>query len=323
MWQPGLVRVAASREFEQLILLANPYWIATWIGAIVGRLTGKRVIFWSHGFLTPPKGIKGLVRRVFHRLAHTHLFYGRTAKQIATASGWDPARIHVIGNSLDLDRQRVARDAIDAAAIAACRKALFARPELPTVICSCRLVAEKRIDLLLRAAEMLSNLGEPINVVIIGDGPERARLQEFVRSHQLSAHFEGQCYEEARIALLTMSSDLTVCPGFVGLTAIQSMAYGVPVITNKRSGDDAPEVEAIVPGLTGDLFEEGDADDLVAVMRSWLRRPSMGHSYPNACIEIIERYWSPDSQLRVLEEAVTGVPPTECDYPAPPSSIQS
>jgi glycosyltransferase involved in cell wall biosynthesis len=120
-----------------------------------------------------------------------------------------------------------------------------------------------------------------------------------------------------------MSSDLTVCPGFVGLTAIQSMAYGVPVITNKRSGDDAPEVEAIVPGLTGDLFEEGDADDLVAVMRSWLRRPSMGHSYPNACIEIIERHWSPDSQLRVLEEAVTGVPPTECDYPAPPSSIQS
>jgi glycosyltransferase involved in cell wall biosynthesis len=159
--------------------------------------------------------------------------------------------------------------------------------------------------------------------VIIGDGPERARLQEFVRSHQLSAHFEGQCYEEARIALLTMSSDLTVCPGFVGLTAIQSMAYGVPVITNKRSGDDAPEVEAIVPGLTGDLFEEGDVDDLVAVMRSWLRRPSMSHSYRNACTEIVERYWSPDSQLRVLEEAVAGAPPCECDYPAPLRGTQS
>jgi glycosyltransferase involved in cell wall biosynthesis len=315
MWQPGLIRVAASREFDQLILLGNPYWIATWIGAVVGRLTGKRVMFWSHGFLTPPSGAKGLMRRIFFRLAEVHLFYGRSAKQNAVALGWDPTRIHVIGNSLDLDRQRAAREKVDEAAIASCRGALFARPDAPTVICSCRLQPKKRLDLLVEAAAILSQRGEPINLIIIGDGPERARLESMARSAGLHIHFEGACYDESRIALLTMASDLTVCPGFIGLTAIHSMAYGVPVITNRRSSEEAPEVESIVPGRTGDLFEDGDLEDLVGVMQVWLRRRADRPVIRAACIDMVERHWSPDSQLRAIERAVMGLPAVDGDYP--------
>lgn len=315
MWQPGLIRVAASREFDQLILLGNPYWIATWIGAIVGRLTGKRVMFWSHGFLTPPSGVKGWMRRVFFHLAHAHLFYGRGAKANAVALGWDPRRIHVIGNSLDLDRQAAARSAIDAAAISACRAGLFRRPELPTVICSCRLQPKKRLDLLVRAASILQAAGSPINVIIIGDGPERGRLESASRAAGIAVHFEGACYDERRIALLTMSSDLTVCPGFIGLTAIHSMAYGVPVITNKRSSEEAPEVESIVEGTTGDLFDDGDVDDLVRVMRPWLARLADQDRIRNACIRMVERHWSPDSQLHAIEQAVMGLPAVDGDYP--------
>lgn len=315
MWQPGLVRVAWSREFDQLILLGNPYWIATWIGAIVGRLTGKRVMFWSHGFLTPPSGLKGWMRRAFFSLAHVHLFYGRGAKRNAVAIGWDPGRIHVIGNSLDLDRQQAAREAVDGPAIEACRSALFAEPDRPTVICSCRLQPKKRLDLLVQAVARLAQAGTPANLVIIGDGPERKRLEDMARGAGVAAHFEGACYDESRIALLTMSSDLTVCPGFIGLTAIHSMAYGVPVITNRRSCDEAPEVESIIPGRTGELFEDGDLDDLVRVMGPWLRREVDRTAVRAACIDMVERHWSPDSQLRAIERAVMGLPAADGDYP--------
>ena len=315
MWQPGLVRVAASREFDQLILLGNPYWIATWIGAIVGRLTGKRVMFWSHGFLTPPSGLKGWMRRAFFRLAHEHLFYGRGAKSNAIALGWDPRRIHVIGNSLDLDRQAAARSSIDAAVRTACRASLFERPELPTVICSCRLQPKKRLDLLVHAASILRDAGTPVNVIIIGDGPERERLEVASRSASVSVHFEGACYDERRIALLTMCSDLTVCPGFIGLTAIHSMAYGVPVITNKRSSEEAPEVESIVEGVTGALFEDGDVDDLVRVMTPWLAQRTGSDAVRDACIRMVECHWSPDSQLAAVERAVQGLPAVDGDYP--------
>ncbi len=310
MWQPGLVRVAASREFDQLILLGNPYWIATWIGAIVGRLTGKRVMFWSHGFLTPPVGAKGLMRRVFFRLAQEHLFYGESAKANAVEIGWDPMKIHVIGNCLDLDRQVSARNAITSDDVTRCRRELFLDPASPTVVCSCRLLPAKRLDLLFEALSVIRREGTSVNALIIGDGPDQPRLERLAAEHEVPVHFEGACYDENRLALLLMSSDLTVCPGFVGLTAIQSMAYGVPVITNDRSGDSAPEVEAILPGKTGDLFRTGDVNDLVRAMRPWLAEASDRKSIRAACMAMVDRNWSPDHQLRTIEGAVLGEPAT-------------
>jgi hypothetical protein len=128
-------------------------------------------------------------------------------------------------------------------------------------------------------------------------------------------HFEGACYDERRIALLTMCSDLTVCPGFIGLTAIHSMAYGVPVITNKRSSEEAPEVESIVEGVTGALFEDGDVDDLVRVMTPWLAQRTGSDAVRDACIRMVECHWSPDSQLAAVERAVQGLPAVDGDYP--------
>ena len=93
------------------------------------------------------------------------------------------------------------------------------------------------------------------------------------------------------------------------------MAYGVPVITNRRSCDEAPEVESIIPGRTGELFEDGDLDDLVRVMGPWLRREVDRTAVRAACIDMVERHWSPDSQLRAIERAVMGLPAADGDYP--------
>lgn len=317
MWQSGLLRVALSRQVDQLILLGNANWPATWLAAIAGRLTGKRVLFWSHGFLTRPSGEKGWIRRIFFRLAHAHLFYGRVAKQHAVDLGWDPARIYVVGNSLDYDTQRAARESVTPAAVAACRAALFREPELPTVVCSCRLVRGKRLDLLIEALRILRVDGLRANMIIIGDGSERASLEQLARDAGVAAHFEGACYDESRIALLTMCAAVTACPGFVGLTAIHSMAYGVPVVTNRRSCDTAPEVEAIIPGQTGDLFDDGDARGLADALRQWLGSRAGDRSVSAACIEMVESWWTPDYQLAVIERAVAGEPAPLDDYPRP------
>ncbi len=315
MWQPGLVRVALSREFDQIIVLGNPHWIATWIGMIAARLTGKRVLMWSHGFLLPPTGLKGRIRRLFYRLPHIHMFYGRESKQIAKRLGWDPKRLYVLGNSLDLDAQAAARGRITPEQIAECRSSLFADPSLPIAVCSARLQPAKRVDLLVRALAELGRQGLRANLIVIGDGPDLEHLKGLARTFEVAAHFEGACYDEDRLALLTMASTLTVCPGFVGLTAIQSMAFGVPVITNTESKRSAPEVEAIVPGRTGDLFTSGDVTDLVRVMRIWLQERPDRDRIRRDCIELVERFWSPDFQLGVLERATQGLPPDDGDYP--------
>ena len=97
-----------------------------WLAAILGRLRGKRVYFWTHGWQQHERGLKALVRNTFYRLAHGLLLYGHYAKMIGLSHGFDPDRMHVIYNSLDYDRQRAVRGSLDADAIAARREACSA-----------------------------------------------------------------------------------------------------------------------------------------------------------------------------------------------------
>ena len=310
MWQKGVLGAAWSKEFDQVIFLGNAYWVATWLGAIVARLRGKRVLFWSHGFLKPPAGASGWLRRVFFSLAHGHLFYGDRAKANAVALGWDPTRIHVVRNSLDSDLQANLREATAQAATDAFKAATFKNPALPVAYCSCRLQPGKKLELLLSALAILARNGTPANAIIVGDGPRKAELVKMAGESGLDVHFEGACYDERRLALLNSASTVTVSPGFVGLTAIHSMIYGVPVITTDRSFEQAPEVEAITIGLTGDLFSDGDAEDLARVMRPWLSGTHDRVATRAACIATVERCWSPAYQQAVIEAAVVGKAPS-------------
>lgn len=308
MWQSGIIRIALSREFDQVCFLGNAYWIATWIAAIAARMTGKRVLFWSHGFLGPPKGVKGLFRRAFFRLAHAHLFYGRWAKQHAIEIGWDPSALHVVHNCLDLDSQIRSRGSVTQQELTDLRASLFADPSLPIAFCSCRLQPSKRLDMLVTALATLRTEGIKANLLIVGDGSCRGELEKRARDAGIDAHFTGVCYDDARLARLISASDVTVSPGFVGLTAIHSMAFGVPVVTHGSMAKQAPEVEAVVPGVTGDFFTLGDTADLARVMRPWLQRGIDRSKTRAACIAMVERFWSPSFQQGAIEHAVRGYP---------------
>ena len=308
MWQSGIIRIALSREFDQIIFLGNAFWIATWIAAIMARLTGKRVLYWSHGFLQAPQGLKGLLRRSFFALAHAHLFYGRFSKQEAITLGWDPSRLHVVGNSLNLDAQTRERNLVKDGELAALRQRLFKDPSLPIAFCSCRLQPSKRLDLLVSALAKLAQQGTRANLLIVGDGSQRADLERLAKESGIDAHFTGACYDDAQLARYICASDVTVSPGFVGLTAIHSMVFGVPVITHDTMAKQAPEVEAIIPGVTGDLFALGNVDDLARCMKSWLSPQRDRERTRQACIQLVERFWSPAFQQMMIEHAVLGYP---------------
>ena len=111
MWQWGAIRWAVRPEFDTVIMHAVPHWPCTWIGGLLARLMGKRVFFWGHGYLTRPRGLKGLLRRLFYAVPTDHMFYSRLSKAYAVEAGWPAERLHVIYNSLDTVAQRSIREA--------------------------------------------------------------------------------------------------------------------------------------------------------------------------------------------------------------------
>lgn len=307
MWQSGLIRLALRSDLDAIVYLGNAAWPATWLSAILARLTGKRVFFWTHGWIRRETGAKAIFRNTFYRLAHGLLLYGHMAKMIGLASGFSPHRLHVIYNSLDYVQQKQQRDMIHDSQLDELRRSLF-REQCPIIVCTTRLIPVRRLDLLLQAVKRLADQGQACNLLLVGDGPELAKLQALAKELALDVCFYGACYDEAKLSQLMMASNVTVAPGKVGLTAMHSLAYGTPVVTHGDADHQMPEWEAITPGITGGFFLRDDVDSLAQAIKPWLGQVGTSPATRQACFRIIERFYHPAFQKRTVNRAVDGQP---------------
>lgn len=310
LWQHGLIRLALRRDLDAIIYLGNALWPATWLSAAIARLSGKRVYFWTHGWTEPDQGLKAKVRRWFYRLAHGLLLYGHMAKMVGLEQGFDPDRLHVIYNSLDVDRQRQIRDAITPADLARVRAECFPdAPSRPLVICTSRLTAGRRFDLLIEALALIQREhGRPINLLLVGDGPEQSALEALARERSVNVHFHGPCYDDDELAPLIMAANVTVAPGNVGLTAMHSLVFGVPVITHDDWTHQGPEFETIIEGRTGGFFRRDDVADLARAVLRFTEHEQTPDQVRRACMAVIDRFYNPRVQRLAIEAALRGQP---------------
>jgi len=308
--QPAAVIAACSRRYDTLILLGNSKWPTTWLAAIVGRLRGKRVLMWTHGWLREERGIQRRFRDTFYKLAHGLLVYNHRAKEIGIAHGFDPDRVHVIYNSLDTKAQDQVRQSTTADEIQEYRHKQFpGRGGVPVLTTVTRLLPEKRVDMLIEASGMLERRGVPVNVLVIGDGPERERLESQAANAGVHARFTGAIYDEKTLGRAFMATDLTIMPGAIGLLVMHSMAYGTPVLTHDNVDNHGPEFEAIKEGLTGGFFKEKDSGSLADAIERWVSNETETGSGREESRAVIDRFYNPLAQRILIDRAVAGDPP--------------
>lgn len=297
----GLWETVLSRDVDALILIGNPNFLQTWGAAILARLTGKRVLFWTHGWLRRERGLKGRLRNLYYRLGDAVLVYADRARDIAAEAGFPVARVFPIYNSLDWDASAPLYEALERDGPTEPRR------DRPVIICTARLIPICRFDLLLEAAALLAARGRPVRVVLVGDGPMRPQLEDQAKAAGLDVAFTGAIYEEAALSRMLYSADMTVSPGKVGLTAVHSLTYGTPVVTHDDLDQQMPEVEAVIPGRTGAFFREGDAGDLARAIESVLNWPQSRADTRAACRAVIADRYTPAVQTRLIEDALDAV----------------
>lgn len=101
-----------------------------------------------------------------------------------------------------------------------------------------RLVALKGVDMLIEAAAPLIRAGK-VTLDLIGDGPERERLQQMVQSAGLHAGVRMDGWiEHAKLGTRLRESDLFVFPSireFGGGAVLEAMALGIPPVVDRKS----------------------------------------------------------------------------------------
>lgn len=126
-----------------------------------------------------------------------------------------------------------------------------------------RLAGEKRLGDLLGAVASLRVRGRPIELLIVGDGPERRALENRAERLGLSEAIEWTGYvgDPSEYVNRLRSADMFVLPSRaegVPKVLVEAMAAGLPVIAT-RSGAVA---DVCGDGSRGLLVEPGDVDGL-------------------------------------------------------------
>ncbi|MER6053113.1 glycosyltransferase [Streptomyces sp. NPDC001793] len=119
------------------------------------------------------------------------------------------------------------------------------RAAVALLMCS-RLSTEKRPGRALEALAELRRRGVDAALVVAGDGPLRARLEQRARAARLPVTFLGHLPDRTRLAALQAAADLVLAPGpaeTFGLAALEALACGTPVVASAASA---------LAGLVGD-----------------------------------------------------------------------
>lgn len=310
--QPGAVLAALGTRYDTLILLGDSKWPTTWLAALVGRIRGKRVLMWTHGWLREESGLQRRFRDCFYKLANALLLYHNRAKSIGIAHGFDPDRMHVIYNSLDTEAQRAVADEITNEQAQQLRKDAFAGAEdTPIVMSVTRLLPEKKLDQLIDAASILKARGTPINLIIAGDGPEREKLGAQAEWLDVRVHFPGAIYDERTLGTMFHAADLTVMPGAIGLLVMHSLVFGTPVVSHDNFDRQGPEYEAIVEGVTGGFFKEDSVESLADAIAKWISDDTVKARGSAEARSVIDRFYNPSTQRKLIDRAVSGLDPID------------
>lgn len=230
----------------------------TYLAYIAGALTRKPTISWVRVPLD--KGLQWVSKL---HLVKLRLFYPRLTRVVCVSQAVKesvlkmapvrPERLMVIYNPQDLSSViEKGKESLSDWAEDVARK--------PTLIAVGRLSYEKGFDLLIRAHAKALKKGIDHNLLIVGDGPHRRKLQDLVQRLEVTDSVFMPGYIGNPYPLIKKATALVLSSRFEGLPGviIQALALGKPVVATACGGS----VEILSEGRAGVLVPPEDVDAL-------------------------------------------------------------
>lgn len=165
-----------------------------------------------------------------------------------------------------------------------------------------RMKSNKGVETLLESIRLLRDKGQVINLELIGDGPEKTRLQKLAKEMNIrkNVKFLGKIKHE-KVKERYRNSDLFILPSTIPencpLTIIEAMSQGTPVITTNLGG----QKELIEGGETGLLVEERNPRDLADKIEKIIDNKKLQEEMSENCLKHVEKF-SREKHLDKMEK---------------------
>lgn len=261
-WQSGIKQWLHEFNPDVLITDTNPRLLSSRVALAWMKKRHRPVIAWGLGRL-PRSGPAWLcwLRQVIAQKWTSNfdgiIAYSSKAARDYASQGISPDNIFVAHNAIDNSESEkyLKQFESDNTWLGFWKKTLHLDPNLPIILFVGRLLAQKKVDLLIKACE---SIFPRCQLLIVGDGPEMSNLKTRAKSYEEYIRFAGH-QRGADLAKCFLAADLFVLPGLGGLAVYQAMSCGRPIIV---SFGDGTEEDLLHENLNGVSFRNGDVNDL-------------------------------------------------------------
>lgn len=289
--RPWVQLLRQLRDRRTDVLHAHKFGSNVW-GTAIGRLAGVPVVIahehtWSY-VGQPVRRI--LDRRLVSQASDAFLAVSNEdRRRMVEIEGIDPRDVLVMPNGIAPARP-TGRDIRDELGIP---------PEAPVIGTVGRLYRQKALHLLMRAAARLVREFPALQVLVVGDGPEHARLVALADTLRITpvVRWLGQRDDVpdilAALDVAVSSSNWEGSP----LSVLEYMGAGLPTVATAVGG--VPDL--IVDGVHGRLVPPGEPIALAAAIAELLRAPQLAREMGRQARERQRDEFDLESLVRRLE----------------------
>jgi glycosyltransferase involved in cell wall biosynthesis len=269
-------------------------------GILPARLAAIPVVIASirdqGAYLTP---MQKRVQKFVCRFADCVLVNAEAVKEWLTSDGYNPDKIVVIPNGVDLSRfnERPTPDRI--------RHELGIPDGVPIVTVVSRLTRLKGLEQFLEAAELLQPRFPDARFVLVGyANPAEKEYENVLKSLADRLGVTGRVLFtglRSDVPALLAASTVSVMPSLneaLSNVLLESMAAGAPTVATRVGGTP----EAIVDGFTGLLVEPGDSAALAHSIGRLIEDPELASRLGRAARQAIEDRYSIERMVRATEQ---------------------
>ena len=299
---PRLVHLLRSRRIDALVTVGagdKMFW-----GRIAGKLACTPVVVSALHSTGWPDGVGTLNRMLtpwtdaFIGVAESH------AKFLREVEHFPSSKVVTIRNGVDTDRFAPGPERVRI------RTELGIEPDAPAAAIVAALRPEKNHEMFLRVANMVRIQMPGAKFIIVGDGPERSRLESLSARWNVAedVRFLGNRDDvpavlmAADVVLLTSKNEASP------VSVLEAMACQRPVLSTEVGS----LAETVQHGVTGYLTPPDDADRMAKRLIKLFRSPAKIQSLGRAARDWVVAHASVGSMIRGYEDLITSIYTRKC-----------
>ena len=254
------------------------------------HLGGPLMGFWGHGRNYQAREATGPRERwknFLLRRADWWFAYTSSVAAYVAAKGFNAAQVTVLNNAIDVSGFLADLESVAEGELHATRTQLGIDAGAQVAIYCGSIYAEKRIAVLLEAADLLRARLPDFHLLMVGDGPDAGMVRAAAETRPWM-HVRGIRKGHDK-ALHYRLASVNVNPGAVGLHIVDAFVAATPLVT-QTSALHGPEYDYLVNGVNGLSVGDDSAETYAAAVANLFTQPGLLQAMQHRCSADAQRY---------------------------------